>query len=296
MRKVLILGGSGLVGTTLIEKAINFFEVVATYQNNKIIQNGCKAIKFSIKKENKEIISSILCEERPDVVVNAVSFSNVDFCETHRDDAYFLHVISTKKILEICNEKGIKLIQFSTDWVFDGKKNLYTESDMPNPLNYYGHTRLLAEQVVLKNSNNHAVLRPAIIYGWNPNSRFLNFVINNLKSGKTINTFTDQYSTPTLVDDLANCIIRIIESNTSGLYHTTGSTCLNRFEFAKIIAKRFGLNEKLIKPVNSNEMKQLARRPPKSCLDNSKAKREIGTQFATVEEGVGKVWKKSNVS
>ena len=294
MKKILILGGSGLVGTILIKKAVQNYSISATYNKNKIDFDNCKPIKLSIKND-ANVVHSLIINESPDVVINTIAISNVDFCEEHKSEADFLHVTVIREIVDACKTIDARLIHLSSDWVFDGKKNGYKENDVTNPINYYGRTRIRAEQIVKKYSDNNVILRPAVIYGWHPNSRFLNFVINNLRSCKEVQAYNDQYSSPTLVDDLADCIIRIIETNAIGLYHTVGSSCVNRFEFAKVIAEKFGFDDSLIKSVESSDVKQIAKRPAISCLDNAKATKEFGFHFCTIEEGVSKVFEQSKI-
>jgi dTDP-4-dehydrorhamnose reductase len=233
-------------------------------------------------------------ELSPDVVVNTIAFANVDFCETNKEDAYLLHVQSTSSISDVCKNIGSKLIHFSTDFIFDGKKapHLYAEQDIPNPLSYYGETRLAAEKIVLKNSDN-IVIRTAAIYGWHPKSRFLNFVIDKLKTKQTISAFTDQINTPTFVDDLAVFISRAIEKDASGIYNAVGSTCLSRFEFSKRIAEKFSLDDSLVMPDLVANKPQVAKRPAYSCLDNSKAFRELDIKFSTVQEGLSRTLEQS---
>ena len=131
----------------------------------------------------------------------------------------------------------------------------YVETDIPNPINYYGKTKLDAENIILSKSTKNVVLRPAVIYGWHKRSRFTNWIIESLSNGTLVDPHVDQYNTPTLVDDLAKSIILIIEKEISGLFHSTGKTCVNRYELAHIIAEIFGFDKKLIKPVTSDEKK-----------------------------------------
>ncbi len=140
-----------------------------------------------------------------------------------------------------------------------------------------------------------------MIYGWNPGElaglrsssrKSMNFVvwtIDKLRKGEKINIVTDQYSSPTLADNLAEALLALSRPERQGLYHTAGKTCLNRFEFAKKIAEMFEFDGSLIKPVTSDVLKQVAERPKRCCLNVSKAERELGVRFLTVEEGLMKM-------
>ena len=201
-----------------------------------------------------------------------------------------------KEISEICSTVNSKLIYFSTDAVFDGNKSgKYVELDTPNPMSYYGKTKLEAEKIILQNSNN-LILRTTVIYGWHTRSRFTNWVLDSLKNKKTVTAFTDQYNTPTLVNDLAQSIFPIIEKDISGLFHASGKTCLNRFEFAKKLATTFDLNENLIIPTKSSEINQIAPRPKIGCLDSSKFEDKIDMKFNEIDSGISHIFSLSNKS
>jgi len=225
----------------------------------------------------------------------------VDYCETHRKEAWKVNVEGTRNIAEACREVGAKMIFISTDYVFDGKKEIYTEEDTPNPLSYYPKTKLEAERLVKEAGINHVIARPSVIYGWNPSElaglqsssgkpvNFVVWAIDKLKKKEKINIVTDQFSSPTLAGNLAEVLLVLSKSGKQGVYHTAGKTCINRFMFAKKIAEVFELDESLIKPVTSDMFKQVAERPKRCCLDATKVERELGVRFLTVEEGLMKM-------
>ncbi|MDE1868052.1 MAG: SDR family oxidoreductase, partial [Thaumarchaeota archaeon] len=258
---MLIIGGSGLVGSTLVSYAIPDYDLHVTTNKSELKQNNVAVTKVDLLK-NREKIIDLITKLNPHVVVNTAAHASVDLCETDHASAELLHVDVTKDIAITCRKTGSKLIHFSTDFVFEGSSNKkYTETDIPKPVNYYGKTRLSAEKIVLNESENNVVLRPAVIYGWHEKSRFTNWIIESLRQNKVVDPHLDQYNTPTLVDDLCKAILQIIKLNKSGLYHATGKTCLSRYEFAQALADGFSLDKNFIKPVTSQEKKQLAPRP-----------------------------------
>jgi len=239
-------------------------------------------------------ITSLIETIKPDFIINTAAHSSVDHCETNHLEADLLHVDITKDIAISCKKIGSKLIYISTDAVFEGQLGKkYTESDTPNPINYYGRSKLNAEKVILDTSANNVVLRSAVIYGWHPRSRFTTWIIDALSNNKMVDPFIDQYNTPTLVDDLANSILKIIELGTSGLYHATGKSCTNRYDFALKLAEKFGLNKELIKPVTSKEKKQIAPRPISTCLDSTKLEKTLSYDFKSVDQGIDLLYTKS---
>ena len=293
MKKLLIIGGSGLVGSTLIEYAKTDYDIHFTINTNESSFDDIPFTKIDLMKNKSEILN-LINDFKPDVVVHTAAHSSVDLCETDHKLANFLHIDVTQDITKLCHQINAKLIYFSTDAVFNGKMNKkYVENDVPHPINYYGKTKLDAEKIILDQSTKNVILRPSVIYGWHKKSRFTNWIIESLKNQITVDPHVDQYNTPTLVDDLVKSILLIIEQDISGLFHSTGKTCVNRYELANIIADIFGFDNKLITPVTSNEKKQDAPRPKKTCLDSSKLEKLIDYEFKNISEGIKFVYDKS---
>ena len=287
--KILVLGGSGLIGNFFIHNSINH-EIITTFNKTKI--NASNAISKKINlPEDWAKLQDLILEDKPDVVLNSIAYSNPDFCEIHKEEIYALHVKITEKITALCSKINSKIVFLSTDYVFDGKKGNYTESDKTNPINYYGHSKDLAEKITLKNKNN-LVLRTAMVYGLSSKVRFLLYVIENLRENKEINTYDDIFNSATLLDDLTNGISKAIEFDANGIYHMVGSSCVSRFDFAKTVAKVFNFNENLVKPVSIVSAKLKAQRPVKPCLNNSKAVKTFNIKFSSINEGIKQVYER----
>jgi len=294
--KLLIIGGSGLVGSTLLQYASPNYNIHFTYNTNKITFDNISSTQISLLG-NQKIITDLIKEVQPDIVVNTAAHSSVDLCETDHSIADKLHVDITQDITQVCKDIDSKLVYISTDAVFQGELHKkYTELDQPNPINYYGKTKLQAEQITLNASSKNVVLRTAVIYGWHKKSRFTNWIIQTLKENHIVDPFIDQYNTPTLVDDLAKSLLSIFEKNISGMFHATGKSCLNRYEFALVLASTFGLDKKLIKSVTSKEKKQDAPRPTSTCLDSRKLEKLIDFNFSDIQSGVSFIFNKSKLN
>lgn len=291
--KILVIGGSGLIGSTFIQYGLEKYDIHATVNANEIEFNGIPFTKLDLIKERSAIIDLINIF-KPEVIIHTAAHSSVDLCETRPELANMLHVDITKDIASVCKKTRSRLVYFSTDWVFGGQLNKkYVEEDMPNPVNHYGKTKLLAEKIVRETSPSNVVLRTAVVYGWHKRSRFTNWILQSLIEKKVVDPYVDQYNTPTLVDDLVKSMIRIIDMDISGVYHATGKTCINRYKFALLLARTFGLDENLIKPVTAVEKKQDALRPVSSCLDSTKLEKLIGYEFSDISAGVNYIFKKS---
>jgi dTDP-4-dehydrorhamnose reductase len=291
-QKLLIIGGSGLVGSTLTNYAESRYNIHITYNNNFPKNTIVDSTAIDLLDDRTKIINLIKLL-KPDIVVHTAAHPNVDICEINHTVADTLHVDVTQEIVDVCDSINSKLIYLSTDAVFEGELNKkYTEDDVPNPINYYGKTKLAAEEIILNISRN-VVLRTSVIYGWHEKSRFTNWILHYLKEKKHVDPFSDQYNTPTLVDDLSKSILEIIRLEISGLYHATGKTCINRYEFALKLANQFGYDKNLIKSTTSDQKKQDAPRPNSTCLDSKKLEDLINYKFCNIENGISFIHQKS---
>lgn len=263
-KKLFIIGLGGLTGHKLAKLAKKYFEVMGSYNLRNPKLDDVK--HFKIDLENfQELIDSIT-KINPDYIVNTAGINNVDYCEENQKLAFKINFEVVKELTEFCNSKKIKLIQLSTDSVFDGKKNEpYLENDSPNPINVYGKTKYEAEKVVLKNPEN-IVIRTSVLYGQLPKElskmnsssmkplNFSQWLIGKLENNENVKIVVDEYSSPILVDDFAKSILHLIKNNHSGLFHSAPNLKINRFDFCKKIATEFNYDLKLILPTTIKEL------------------------------------------
>ena len=291
-KKILIIGASGLVGSTVANYASKNYDLHLVNNKTDFSLQNFPVSKIDLIKNQSDILE-LIKDYRPDFVVHAVAYPSVDFCESNKQMADVLHIKITDDIAKTCSNIGSRIIYFSTDAIFDGKlSRKYTENDLPNPINHYGKTKLNAEKILLENDTN-IVLRTTVIYGWHTKSRFTNWVLNSLKNSQKIHAFTDQLNTPTLVDDMAKAILQIFTKDKFGLFNAVGATCLSRYQFALKLADRFNLDKNLIIPTSSVGKKQIAPRPPNGCLDNSKIVNDIGFKFSDIDTGIDFIYNQS---
>jgi dTDP-4-dehydrorhamnose reductase len=294
--RLLVIGGSGLLGFRIAELAVKKHETFFTYNYRSAKIEGATSMKLD--KTNRTEVFEAVKNVRPEVVIDTAALHNVDYCETHREEAWNINVKGTRNVAEACQRVEATMIFLSTDYVFDGTKNCYSENDHPNPLNYYARTKLEAEKIVKNMGIPYFIARPSVIYGWNPSEaaglksssgKSVNYVIwalTKLRKSEEIKAVTDQYSSPTLADDLAEALLLMLPSTNHGTYHTTGKSCLNRYDFTLEIAEAFGFSSSLIKPATSDVFKQVAERPKRCCLNTNKAEQAFGKKFLGVEEGL----------
>ena len=299
MKKILIIGASGLTGYQLATLAKKDFQVYGTYNEREISIDGCKMSKLDITNQAKT--RKLLKDIAPDIIVNCSALHDVDYCETHKDESFEVNVESPKYIAKVSKELEARFVYISTDYVFDGtSEEPYTEQSEPNPLNYYGKSKLQAEKEIASVVGDYAIARTSLIFGWNPHElsgmksssgKSQNYVIwalKKLRNNESLRIVTDQYSTPTFANNLAEMLLTLAQKQENGIFHTAGKTCLNRYDFTLQIADVFGLSKDLISPVLSEEFEQVAERPMKPCLDVSKmegiAERDILTSLEALKE------------
>ena len=199
--------------------------------------------------------------------------------------------MATRNIAEACRETYAKLVFISTDYVFDGEKGLYVEEDAPNPIDFYGLTKLEGEKQAVRRCKNCTVLRTSVLYGRHPwKQDFVTWVINRLRQNQEITVVDDHFNTPTLADNLAEMALEVGNRDLQGLFHTSGIERISRYEFARRIAKAFDLNPALIKPIKMNELKAwIAKRPKDSSLNTAKVQKQLRTKPFNINEGLSKL-------
>jgi dTDP-4-dehydrorhamnose reductase len=232
------------------------------------------------------------------VVINTAAMTNVDACETKREECWAANVTAMQYMCDALEKlpspagegQGVRLIHISTDFVFDGMKGSeYVETDTPNPLHYYALSKLEGEKIVMKSKLKWAILRTIIVYGvvdGNTRSNLVLWVKNNLEKKQKINVINDQFRAPTLSEDLAQACITAAMTCAEGIYHVSGEKTYNILELANIIADFWKLDKSFMNPISSAELNQPAKRPPYTGFIIEKAKRDLGYKTRTFIEGL----------
>lgn len=291
MKKILVIGANGFVGGRILDNLSEngACEVFGCSLHPDIRPEGNHTfVRLDIN--DYPAVEALFDHICPDVVVNCSALSVPDYCEHHREEAYAINVSAVENLAYCCEHQGSRLIHLSTDFVFDGRSDrLYTEEDLPAPLNYYGVTKYQGEQAVASICRNYAIVRVVVVYGKalpGQHGNVLQLVKNRLEAGQEIRVVADQYRTPTWVEDIADGVERLVHTDDSGIYHICGAEYLSIAEMAYRVADYFGLDRSLICPVTTEEMKEATPRPRNSGLSIEKAKRELGYRPHTLEEGL----------
>ena len=276
-------GASGLLGSKIMAFAGKNRNVIPTHRTLSLFPNSVK-LDVTDKTETFQITSEI----KPGIVIHTAAETNVDRCEIEKELAWKTNVEGTTNVAEACAKMSIKLVYISTDYVFDGKKGLYTEDDKPNSVNYYGLTKLKGEEFIRKLCKDYVIARTSVLYGWHPSkANFATWIIECLRHGKTINVVYDHYNSPTLADNMAEALLEVIDMDLKGIYHIAGSQRINRYDFAVKITRNFGLDSRLIRPIKMEELKVWkAKRPPDSSLCIDKASKHLRTKLLDIDKSL----------
>jgi len=278
--KILVTGGSGLLGHKLVkELLLRDYEVCAIHNRHEIGITHRNLKKIRLDLVNNVALEDLILKVKPEVIVHVAAYTDVDGCEVNKSYAWRVNVEATRSIVRAARVVKSFLIYVSTDYVFDGEKGMYRESDVPNPINYYGLTKLISEEIVKSSDLLYTIVRPSAIYGIGFGKlNFALFVANRLSNGESIKALIDQYVSPTLNTYLAQAITEIVELRPMGILHIAGER-MNRYEFAVKIAEVLGLPKELINKGKMHEMNWRAKRPKDSSLNIERAKQLLKTKF-----------------
>ncbi|MBM4174855.1 MAG: SDR family oxidoreductase [Ignavibacteria bacterium] len=288
-RRILIVGCNGLLGQALVEslsRANNDELLLASVEDNFVGNSNFPYVQLDISKRNEA--KKVVLDFFPDIVINAAAYTNVDGCEDNKELAWNINVNGAKYLVEGCRVVDAKLIHLSTDFIFDGINGPYSELDKPNPISYYGRTKLGSENEIKIGGIPFTIVRTNVIYGIQKGIKkdFVQWVVENLREEKKINVVTDQMNNPAFVNDLADGIILTIDKKKPGIFNIGGIELISRYDFAGKIAEVFDLDKNLINPILTSQLNQKAKRPLKGGLIILKAQSELNFKPHTLKENL----------
>jgi dTDP-4-dehydrorhamnose reductase len=290
MKRILICGANGLLGQrlSLMLSTQNDYEVLNTSVERSFVHDNKLFDYNQLDITNRSDVKSLISSFQPNVILNAAAATNVDWCESNREEAWKVNVTAVENLAEATRKVGAHLIHVSTDYIFDGKNGPYDETTKPNPLGYYGKTKLASENVVRSAEIHHTIVQTIVLYGSGigVKANFALWVINSLKAGKQIQVVDDQFGNPTYVGDLALGMIKSFELNREGIFHIGGGDQLSRYAFAIEVAAIFGFDATLIKRIKTSDLAQASPRPMISGFITLKAETQLGMHFLTAREGL----------
>jgi len=295
-QKILVTGCNGLLGQKVAQLLSQNYETLGTDLHTEPFPEKAafKYIRSDIT--DRDALQRLMADERPDFIVNTAAYTNVDRAEIERDLCWHVNVHGVENLIQAASEIDARLIQISTDYVFDGISGPYAEDALPDAKGFYAQSKLAAENAILGSTLNFAIIRTMILYGMGSKLRpnFVDWLIAKLSNREPVTIVDDQIGNPTLADDLAAAIQRVIERNATGIYHIAGSELIDRYRFAVQVAEVFDLDKSLIKRIKTSDLKQMAPRPLNSGFIMDKAATELGIRMRGVVEALTEYKKQLN--
>jgi dTDP-4-dehydrorhamnose reductase len=273
MERILITGAKGMLGLDLTEALRGKYEVY-----------GRDIDDFDITRD-KETMDAIMAI-RPDVVIHAAAYTDVDGCESHIELAHSINGGGTKNVASACRELGSRMVYISTDYVFDGTKSgAYSEDDPTCPINTYGRSKLEGERWVRTMVGQFVIVRTAWLFGRGGNN-FVKIILRLAREKGALSVVNDQVGSPTYAVDLSQAISALVEKGCRGIYHiTNGGTC-SWYEYTREILAMSGLTDVPVHAISSDQLNRAAKRPHNSVLGRGKFEGETGYRMRSWKEAL----------
>ena len=278
-RSVLVTGGNGLLGTKTLEMLLQEGRTAMSASLEPEASNGfLGAFPYhQLDITDPAAVRGLLVSLKPDAVVHTAAFTAVDACETQRELSRKVNVDGTANVAMACREVGARMVHISTEYVFDGDAGPYSEEDRPNPISYYGLTKLESERAIQANCADWVIARTTILFGHAPNVRpsFVHWLIEKLRQGESVRIVDDQVGSPTLADNLVEMLLALLDSGRREIYNTVGDAVIDRYGFSVIAAGLFDLDASLIQRIKTADLRQPAPRPLRAGLRMDKFKKDF---------------------
>lgn len=294
--KILITGANGLLGQHLCVNLSRLgHTVIATGKGTPRLNfdeySGVTYVEMDFTNDAR--VQQVFEAQKPEIVIHGGAMTQIDDCEKNQDACFEANVQGTAQILLAAEEYSKYFLFVSTDFVFDGREGNYAEDDQLNPVSWYGFTKVQAESTVETSEIEWSIVRTCLVYGdpvAGTRSNILTWVRDSLIQHKEIKVVSDQLRTPTYVSDLADGIINIIGKRATGIFHLAGKDMLSPFDMAMATARHLDLDASLITKVDASTFSQPAKRPPKTGLNITKAREELGFEPGSFADNLTKIW------
>ncbi len=288
--RILVTGSNGLLGQKLVY-------LISSQPDHHLIATAKSKLAIGLPKGEFHFLDitrfdeteEVIHKTKPEVIVNTAAMTQVDDCEKEREKCWLNNVTAVENLVNAVEGKGIHLIHLSTDFIFDGKHGPLDETEQPNPLSYYGESKLAAERIIQKSNIDWAILRTVLVYGVTQDMSRSNIVLwvkKSLEEGKKINVVNDQWRTPTLTEDLAMGCFLAATKKAKGVFNISGEEMMTPYGIAVATAHFFKLDKSLIHETDSTKFTQPAKRPMKTGFIIDKAKEELSYRPHTFKEGL----------
>jgi dTDP-4-dehydrorhamnose reductase len=295
-KKLLLTGSNGMLGRQLVERLLadTSYQVLATGKGpcRLPFESDSRFSYHELDITDGVALTDFILRERPDSIVHAAAMTQPDPCELDPIGCWKVNVTATRFLVDAAAEAGSHLVYISTDFVFDGEAGPYVETDFPAPVNYYGTSKLAAEKAVQEAAPHFCILRTVLVYGKalegiRPN--LVSWVRESLEKRVSIRVVSDQWRTPTYVDDLARAVLLALACRARGVYHVSGKDGLSPYDMALRVAAVMGIDASGISRVDASTFTQPARRPRKTGFVIDKARRELGFEPRHFDEALREI-------
>ncbi|MGB1037728.1 MAG: SDR family oxidoreductase [Bacteroidia bacterium] len=296
MKKVLITGSNGLLGQKLMNLYLNEenIKLIATARGENRYPEKAGYTYETMDITDVRNVMDVIVKHSPDTIIHTAAMTNVDACEADKAGAESLNVDAVHYIVEAANEVGAHLVHLSTDFIFNGEDGPYDEEATPDPLSYYGETKLAAENIVKNQCNKWSIARTVLVYGIVHDMSRSNIVLwakGALEKGQAINVVDDQFRSPTLAEDLAMGCRLIEQKEAEGIFNISGKDQMSIVEIVERVADYFKLDKSIINTISSKTLNQAAVRPPITGFDLTKSRNVLGYDPHSFEEGIAELMK-----
>lgn len=291
-KKILITGANGLLGQKLVKliSEQQGYALIATGRGDNRLPYTAGYVYQSMDITDYDQVNMVMQSYHPDVVIHAAAMTNVDQCESEQEKCWELNVTATHLLIDAAEAIDAFFIHLSTDFIFDGEAGPYTEADEPNPVSFYGQSKLAAEELLYERDKlRWAIARTVLVYGLGYNmsrSNIILWVKQNLSKNKPLRLVTDQVRSPTLAEDLAMGCFLLAQKEMQGIFNISGKDVLTPYDMAMKTAAYFKLDQSLISEADSGNFSQPAKRPPKTGFIIDKARKKLGYDPHSFDEGI----------
>ncbi len=293
--KILITGANGLVGQYLL-KTLHGRDVIVTATGRgparvpHLLTGGITYEPLDIT--DAMAVNNLMQSFMPDVIIHSAAMTQADQCELDKIGCWNINVTATRFLADAARSANAFFIYLSTDFVFNGLSGPYREEDIPEPVNYYGSSKLAAERAVMESLQQYAIIRTVLVYGKTADgtrSNIINWVKSSLEKGNRIRVVDDQVRTPTYAGDLAEGIMQVAYNRSQGIWHMAGPDTFTPYQMALSVAKELMLDHELIEKADASSFTQPAQRPLKTGFIIDKARQLLNYQPISFTEGIRKM-------
>ena len=289
IKRIVITGANGLLGQKLVNlfNSSSQYEVIAIArgENRNNAQKGYRYLDVDLTNFNA--VTRIINDIKPSIIINSAAMTNVDECEVKKEQCDLINVELVKHLVCLSEKHKSYLVHISTDFIFDGKNGPYKEDDLPNPLNYYGLSKLKSEQIIQESTLKYAILRTVLVYGIVDNMSRSNLILwlkESIENKKIVTIIDDQFRMPTFVDDLAQGCLSAVNKKAQGVFNISSCELMSIYDMAIEVAAIFNLDASYVKRISTSELNQKAVRPPVTGFDLTKSNKILELPLVSFTE------------